>query len=80
MCKFTKEEVKYKESSDPVVHRCAICEHYCGDWKNGECDIVEGPIEGMYGCDRFDKDLIVAVNDIITIANPTLPSKDLPPR
>lgn len=60
--KFTKAEVDYKDSDDPQVHRCGICQyhlHVPGSCKM-ECAIVEGEIHDEDACKLFDIDLIEA--------------------
>ena len=69
--KFTKKEVDYGPSKNPAKHRCGICsfrEDIPGTCEMS-CEIVEGPIEKMYGCKLFDVDLIRAANDPITVAS-----------
>ena len=56
--KFTKVEVQYGPSSCPREHRCQICIFLQGRSPNHECAIVEGHVEDMDGCNRFEKDLI----------------------
>jgi len=56
--KFTKAEVDYGPSNCPREHRCQICVFLLGHSPNHECGIVEGHIEDMDGCKKFEKDLI----------------------
>jgi hypothetical protein len=78
--KYTKKESDYTDqSSSPAEHRCGICEfhlHVPGTDKL-ECGIVKGTVEKMGGCKFFEKNLIAAANDKITLSsNP--PTKILP--
>lgn len=58
MTLLSKKEVNYGPSSDPACHRCQICIHFGGKSPMHTCQIVEGIVEHMDSCDRFDKDLI----------------------
>lgn len=69
--KFTKAEVNYGKSKNPAKHRCGICSfhlHVPGTDRI-ECSIVEGDIEKMDGCKKFDVDLIHAANDKVNLLN-----------
>ena len=67
----TKEQAKYTdESSSPAEHRCGICTQIRKCYETGKhlCAVVEGTVLDMGGCELFDKDLIKAATDEITLA------------
>ena len=60
--KYTKAQVDYKDSSEPLKHRCGICQYHLHvpGTNRMECAIVAGPIEDHDGCKLFSVDLIEA--------------------
>jgi hypothetical protein len=66
--KYSKEEVDYKLSTNPVEHRCGICEHLFGHHGEHGCQLVAGSIDDMFGCKLFSPDLIKKANDKINVA------------
>lgn len=75
--KAPKQSVEYGKSSNPAAHRCGVCEYYMPNPSNynptltgkGECVLVDGDIEPMYGCKLYSVDLIVKANDPLNVTN-----------
>lgn len=67
---ISKEDADYKKSSSPAEHRCGTCTMVRKDHATGKhyCTLVRGDIDDMYGCKFYDRDLVKAANDPLTIA------------